>query len=826
MDDVLRPKTEQARHFLSQLWAGAEKGVFSLVSKSKRGLSPIFRDISSLMEAVNAFTKRAASEDLYYCLGLLNDRPEKGRGTENDVIAVPGLWFDIDCMEGTHNALELPNRDEALALVRDLNMPPTFIIWSGGGFHVYWLFKNPLYFERPEDRQSVKELSSRFQNLIICRGREKGWKLDNTSDLCRILRLPGTFNHKKEPVPVEILEDSGLRYEREDFDNLLSEVPSTRQPITDTSLNNCVDLDLLRIPMGVKKLIKEGMPLGQRSEAVMSVITSLLKARVSDKEIAKIFSKHPKGIGAKYYEKGSGRDKWIQEEILRAREKFSEIDKAEDRFAAVKKQYPRTDFPWEVLPDQISRSLQQIARSCATSPTSLPGAAAAIFASLIGSVVSVSPKSSWKEPLIFWIVDIRPSGLGKTPAARMLCNVLYEAQDQADKNYAEEKERWNSQNSEERGDPPPRARGYYATDLTLEGLRSDNSGHGGKVCILDELSAFISGQNEYKQKGTDRESWLCIFDGRPTRIVRVKDSCTISGSRVSIFGGIQPDVWKRIFGQNDRLYLCDGTIYRFLPTYEGEGYYPLTAEAWTEHNKDSWEHMLRNAMKWADRLHQAGTVYEHLLSDDARDTFFNWRNELNMAKNDFPESVRGFIPKLVGYVLKWSSALYLMHIFCQGKEPSSILSIDDIRRGIKVCEFYIGHILCAMQAIDGPLPHVVDYTQQVIHLAKTLKALEGDVDNKLLAIGFIQEKYNENCTPNLKIKSPHLMGVILRKCCLTTTHEKHKANGRTGVHCLVWDSALISFLESCPISPTCPQAAESQEVEEMDKCMGQILQVL
>lgn len=308
--------------------------------------------------------------------------------------------------------------------------------------------------------------------------------------------------------------------------------------------------------------------------------------------------------------------------------------------------------------------------------------------------------------------------------------------------------------------------------------------------------------------------------------MRVKDSCTISGSRVSIFGGIQPDVWKRIFGQNDRLYLCDGTIYRFLPTYEGEGYYPLTAEAWTEHNKDSWEHMLRNAMKWADRLHQAGTVYEHLLSDDARDTFFNWRNELNMAKNDFPESVRGFIPKLVGYVLKWSSALYLMHIFCQGKEPSSILSIDDIRRGIKVCEFYIGHILCAMQAIDGPLPHVVDYTQQVIHLAKTLKALEGDVDNKLLAIGFIQEKYNENCTPNLKIKSPHLMGVILRKCCLTTTHEKHKANGRTGVHCLVWDSALISFLESCPISPTCPQAAESQEVEEMDKCMGQILQVL
>ena len=105
----------------------------------------------------------------------------------------------------------------------------------------------------------------------------------------------------------------------------------------------------------------------------------------------------------------------------------------EDKFAAAKKQYPMTFFPWDVLPDQISRSLKLLARSCATSPTSLPGTAAAIFSSLIGSTVSVSPKSSWQEPLIFWFVDIRPTGAGKTPLARMLCNVLYEAQEQAEK---------------------------------------------------------------------------------------------------------------------------------------------------------------------------------------------------------------------------------------------------------------------------------------------------------------------------------------------------------------------------------------------------------
>lgn len=826
MHNVLKPQNEQAEYFLSQLWAGAQKGIFSLLSKSKSGFCPIFVNISSLMGSVNAFTKKASSEDLYYCLGLLNSRPQKGRGTENDVIALPGLWFDIDCMEGTHNVSELPNRDEALALVRNLNMRPTFIIWSGGGFHVYWLFKKPLYFERPEDRQSVKELSSQFQNLIICRGREKGWKLDNTSDLCRILRLPGTFNHKKEPVRVEIIEDTGLRYEQADFDNLLSEDPSQPQHNRYTSLNRKIDVDLLQIPMGVKKLIKEGMPRGQRSEAVMSVITSLLKAHVNDKDISHIFAEYPKGIGAKYFEKGSGRDKWIQEEIFRARGKFSKIDEVEDSYTAAKMQYPRTDFPWEVLPEEITTSLKQAARSCATSPTSLPGIAAAIFASLLGATVSVSPKKSWEEPLIFWVADIRATGLGKTPAARMLCDVLYQSQQKADEDYAVAKERWDKHNGDDRGSPPPRARGFFVTDLTLEGLRADHSGHGGKVCIQDEISAFISGQNQYKRKGTDRESWLCIHDGKPARIVRAQESFTLSGSRISIFGGIQPDVWKKIFGQNDGLYLSDGTVCRFLTTCEGEGYYPLTDESWSDDNRKAWECLLKSVQEWADQQYLKGNKLNLILSDEACEAFVSWRNEIMIAKSDLPISVRGFIPKIVGYALRWSAFLYLINAFNKGAEPGSILSEDDIRRAIKVSEFYLGHIIYAMQAIDGRLPDFIEHTEQIIHLSQTLKSLKGHVDNSMLAVGYVHEKFNETCPPYLKIRNPRLMGSILRNCNLHISPEKHKANNRIGVYCLVWDAALISFLESCPNSPTCPQTNEYQGVEEMDKCIGQVLQVL
>ena len=248
MGEGIKPQTEHARYFLSQIWAGADKGFISLVSKNKNGIFPAFGDITSVPELIDAFAERAGSADLYHCMGILDSRPEKGRSTENDMIAIPGLWIDLDCQEGTHNAAELPNREEALELIHDLHLRPSFTVWSGGGLHVYWLFKRPFYFVTPSERQAAKELSSRFQNFIICRGREKGWKIDNTSDLCRLLRLPGTFNHKKEPVRVEILEDSGHRYEKEDFDCLLSEVPSRPKPAGPASPDNNVNLDYCGYP--------------------------------------------------------------------------------------------------------------------------------------------------------------------------------------------------------------------------------------------------------------------------------------------------------------------------------------------------------------------------------------------------------------------------------------------------------------------------------------------------------------------------------------------------------------------------------------------------
>lgn len=481
---------------------------------------------------------------------------------------------------------------------------------------------------------------------------------------------------------------------------------------------------------------------------------------------------------------------------------YNEWDRARELF-------PRIPFPWKVLPGEIGESLQQLARSQATSPLSLPGAAIAIFGSVLGATVNVSPKQSWREPLIFWFADIRPSGSGKTPAARALCGVLYDAQKQADADY---KQRFDEEQAKKPKDRQQieRSRSYFITDLTLEGLRSDTTGHGGSVCVLDELSSFISSQNQYKRQGNDREAWLSIHDGNPARIVRAKESVTIAGARISLFGGVQPRVWQRCFSGEKGLFLEDGTVYRFIPTFEGNTFYELTSESWSEENCKAWEKALTLAMEWADEviLHEDWGAKSLCLSEDAQAYFLDWRNDIYSKKTELPDQLKGFLPKLTSYGLRLSGVLYCMGRFATGNFPKSILSKDDVKKGVKTAMFYMGHIVDAMQALcskDQIIPF--EMTEQVKHLAVTLESLRGDVDNERLAVGHIQEKYNQELPPERQIKQAKAMGTLLRQCGLTIPAKKFRIKNRTGLSCLVWDKKLNNFLKTCQHSQHLQQAA-------------------
>jgi hypothetical protein len=78
-----------------------------------------------------------------------------------------------------------------------------------------------------------------------------------------------------------------------------------------------INLDHLSISEKVKKIIIESRPVGQRSEAMMTVLNALVGAGLNDTEIKDIFDTYP--IGEKYREKRSTKEKWLQFQIEKAR---------------------------------------------------------------------------------------------------------------------------------------------------------------------------------------------------------------------------------------------------------------------------------------------------------------------------------------------------------------------------------------------------------------------------------------------------------------------------------------------------------------------------
>jgi len=122
--------------------------------------------------AESALAKDADGWDVYF--GVLPREYASGRA-EDCVPNVGVLWADIDnkSVGGTHLA--------ALMRVGALNLTPSIIVDSGNGIHAYWLLR------KLEPFSQVKPLMQGWQSAIGS---------DSVHDAPRVLRLPGTHNHK------------------------------------------------------------------------------------------------------------------------------------------------------------------------------------------------------------------------------------------------------------------------------------------------------------------------------------------------------------------------------------------------------------------------------------------------------------------------------------------------------------------------------------------------------------------------------------------------------------------------------------------------------
>lgn len=209
-------------------------------------------------------------------------------GTEADVLHVPGLWLDIDPKHATY--------EKAMQVVKSLPTPPTAIVSSGNGVHVYFKFNEP--FEVLDDNSFtfIKELSSKLHTFA---------NADSTQDLSRLLRVPNSMNVKNlmDVKLCSLVEFTGATYSLDSFIYLDDvEVRPVGKLSTGFKIEELspMGIDELKASFHIKSLIVNGSQDGEdRSKKIFHVVIELLKAEHTPEEIAFVLLNEEWAIGEK-----------------------------------------------------------------------------------------------------------------------------------------------------------------------------------------------------------------------------------------------------------------------------------------------------------------------------------------------------------------------------------------------------------------------------------------------------------------------------------------------------------------------------------------------
>ena len=146
--------------------------------------------------------------DVFYA--VCPSKVKKGvrqRASKPDAACLPAYFVDVDTLldprkKGKRLAA---NPAEALTVLNDLSCPPSLCVISGHGLHPYWLLTAPKSIDDPE--ATTADLNQ-FAKAIVA---ATGWELDaGASEPARVLRVPGTHNHKENPpLPVKLIQPEG-----------------------------------------------------------------------------------------------------------------------------------------------------------------------------------------------------------------------------------------------------------------------------------------------------------------------------------------------------------------------------------------------------------------------------------------------------------------------------------------------------------------------------------------------------------------------------------------------------------------------------------------
>jgi hypothetical protein len=659
--------------------------------------------------------RSAAGLEVYFCAHLLTERKRLARYAA----PITALYVDGD------GAVELSD------------LPATAVVESSPGRHHYYY--------RLDEPTSPREAQDRNSRLAKAMGADP-----SGADLTQLLRVPGTYNHKREGAvsPVRLLNLSDTHYAASELDQALPAGERRIDSPSDQSISwdaldeigwelewDYEDSDNPPLPLsgddlakwrGEMPFIREDGIQVDRSSTLMSIgrviWNAVLMKYAGDVETAitvtcgALYNRDVRLDYNKYSDRANALDLYYKYCV-----KKYEQDKA-PLILKAKTDTPESEiepFPLDALPAPI-REYAVEAADLRTCPIDYVVAALIIQATAImGKAWRLYISGEFSVQASFYICIVGETGTMKTPALESGLSVLYamhqelkEAQDAELKEYYRALATWKEDGKKAEGktkrgpmpEEPPR-RTLLTHDATTEGLVDLMVHSNGILLEQDELIGLIQSFDQYRGgKGADRQAYLQFDNGKRYESTRkTAKSNSVNRTHLSIIGGIQPDLLPSL-ARSQSGQGSDGFFERFLGVWPARMKREIRRGAIDPVVKDLNERIYRKLARWTQGF-SAERPRKITLSDEAFTLYHDWdEHNTDLIWDENLKVYRGSYDKMSGHCARLALVLHAMESVTESVQPSGrfresfmgtpdsgTVTAETMQKAITLIEYFRSH---------------------------------------------------------------------------------------------------------------------------------------
>ncbi len=605
----------------------------------------------------------------YQLFVTVNETDDKGLKAEN-ITKVRAFFLDLDKTD-----------QDNLAIIEGMPIPPNLVVnTSKGKFHCYWdVIDCPL----DQFTRIQKALAAKYNGDA------------NVSDLPRIMRLAGSYNLKKKPHQVTVISHHDEACTLGEFTQAINigsfgsadiecfDKKNSEQPI---NRNDGIEHQISNINRG-ESLHDSLLSLagylandGMCANSITLYLQSQMKISNAEKDdrYAERYNDIPRMVG--YVTKGkqtaAANSYWPAPTPL-----ISELK-------------PVLPLNVELLPKVMRDLVSDSAERMQCPPDFLAAGLVVVASSIVARNIVVQPKkydTAWLEVPNLWGVIIGKPSLLKSPTLSIAMTALDKLENISRELHIEELKEFNvecdlsefkasanktkakslmgkkdatmSDRNEakailmadqmEDDEPPTQAR-YILNDGTFEktaDLQCTNTK--GILVFRDELSGWFNNLNK-PDKTNDLSFYLESWNGnKPYTVDRIgRGTTVIPNNRLSILGGIQPDIFSKLISQTvSGSQGGDGLLQRFqIAVYPDLIDKPsFIDKAPNKLAKTLFENKMLSLAKWSDEQEEQLVVK---LSSEAYKHYQEWHqtNEALLRDENTPVYLEAHFAKYRGFV--------------------------------------------------------------------------------------------------------------------------------------------------------------------------------